>query len=98
MININLESSDKMSQSYYLFKNLSLVAYHRGTFDILKLDSQVQKATIWTGIALAVIAGFSDNSFASALLTFSPTIDTSIGMNISKFFKQVLESRDEVNI
>lgn len=98
MINIGLESSDKMSPGYYLFKNSRLVAYHPGTFDISKLDPQVQKATIWSGIALAVIAGFSNNSFASALLTFSATMDASTGMNISKFFKEVLESKDEVDI
>lgn len=98
MINIGLESSDKMSPGYYLFKNSRLVAYHPGTFDISKLDPQVQKATLWTGVALAVIAGFSNNSFASALLTFSATMDASTGMNISKFFKEVLESKDEVDI
>lgn len=98
MINIGLKSSDKMSPGYYLFKNSRLVAYHPGTFDISKLDTQVQKATLWTGVALAVIAGFSTNSFASALLTFSATMDASTGMNISKFFKEVLESKDEVDI
>ena len=98
MIHIGLESSDKMSPGYYLFKNSRLVAYHPGTFDISKLDPQVQKATLWTGVALAVIAGFSNNSFASALLTFSATMDASTGMNISKFFKEVLESKDEVDI
>ncbi|WP_130736792.1 J domain-containing protein [Flavobacterium sp. J27] len=98
MINIGLESSDKMLPGYYLFKDSRLVAYHPGTFDISKLDPQVQKATIWTGIALAVIAGLSDKSFATALLTFSATLDASTGMNISKFFKEILESKDEVNI
>lgn len=98
MINIGLESSDKMSPGYYLFKNSRLVAYHPGTFDISKLDPQVQKATLWTGVALAVIAGFSNNSFASALLTFSATMDASTGMNIYKFFKEVLEAKDEVAI
>lgn len=98
MMHIGLESSDMMSPGYYLFKNSRLVAYHPGTFDISKLDPQVQKATLWTGVALAVIAGFSNNSFASALLTFSATMDASTGMNISKFFKEVLESKDEVDI
>lgn len=98
MINIGLESSDKMSPGYYLFKNSRLIAYHPGTFDISKLDPEVQKATIWTGIALAVIAGISDKSFATALLTFSATMDASTGMNISKFFREVVESKDEVDI
>ena len=98
MINIGLESSDKMSPGYYLFKNSRLVAYHPGTFDISKLDPQVQKATLWAGLALAVFAGLSDNSFASALLTFSATMDASTGMNISKFFKEVLESKDELDV
>lgn len=98
MINIGLESSDKMSPGYYLFKNSRLIAYHPGTFDISKLDPEVQKATIWTGIALAVIAGISDKSFATALLTFSATMDASTGMNISKFFREVVESKDEIDI
>lgn len=98
MINIGLESSDKMSPGYYLFKNSRLIAYHPGTFDISKLDPEIQKATMWTGIVLAAIAGFSGKSFATALLTFSAIMDASTGMNISKFFKEVLESKDEVDI
>lgn len=98
MMNIGLESSDKMSPGYYLFKKSRLVAYHPGTFDISKLDPKVQKASMWFGVALGLLSGITQKSFVAGLLTFSATMGASTGMNISRFFKEVLESKDEVDI
>lgn len=98
MINIGLESSDSMLPGYYLFKESRLVGYHSGTFDISKLDPSVQKTTFWFGIAMGVLSGITTKSFATGLLTFSAVMDTSTGMNIFKFFKEILESKSEVDI
>lgn len=98
MINIGLESSDSVLPGYYLFKESRLVGYHPGTFDISKLDPEVQKASLWFGFAAGLLSGIATKSFASALLTFSAVMDASTGMNIFKFFKEVLESKDELDL
>lgn len=98
MINIALESSDSMLPGYYLFKESRLVGYHPGTFDISKLDPDVQKTTFWFGIIMGVLSGITTKSFATGLLTFSTVMDASTGMNIFKFFKEILESKSEVDI
>lgn len=98
MINIGLNSSTSMLPGYYLFKDSLLVAYHPGTFDISKLDPNIQKASMWFGLALAVISGFAQKSFASGLLTFSATMEVPTGMNIFQFFKEILETKSEVEI
>jgi DnaJ domain len=98
MINIGLERSDSMFPGYYLFKDSRLVGYHPGTFDISKLDPSVQKTTLWLGLAVGVLSGIATNSFASGLLTFSAVMNASTGMNIFKFFKEIMESKSEVNL
>lgn len=98
MINIGLDGSDSVLPGYYLFKDSLLVGYHPGTFDISKLDPSVQKTTLWFGIAMGVLSGITTKSFATGLLTFSAVMDASTGMNIFKFFKEILESKSELDI
>ncbi|MFN7014536.1 MAG: J domain-containing protein, partial [Bacteroidia bacterium] len=98
MINIGLDGSDSVLPGYYLFKDSRLVGYHPGTFDISKLDPSVQKTTLWFGIAMGVLSGITTKSFATGLLTFSAVMDASTGMNIFKFFKEILESKSELDI
>jgi hypothetical protein len=98
MINIGLDGSETMLPGYYLFKDSRLVAYHPGTFDISKLDVGEQKAYLWIGAIAGVLSGLSQKSFASALLTFSATMEVPTGMSIFKFFKEVLESKNELDI
>lgn len=98
MENIGLESSETILPGYYLFKNSKLVAYHPGTFDISKLDPDVQKTSMWFGLALGVLSGLMQKSLVSGLLTFSATMEVPTGMNIFQFFKEVLQSKNEVDI
>lgn len=97
MTRIGLESSDTLLPGYYLFKNSRLVAYHPGTFDISKLDPNVQKASMKFGLAIAVISGLLQKSFTAALLTFSATMEVPTGMNIFQFFKEILEAKSDVD-
>ncbi len=97
MERIGIDRSAAMLPGYYLFKDSRLVAYHPGTFDISKLDINVQNTSIWFGIVMGVISGIATKSFTSALLTFSATMEVPTGMNIFKFFKEILESKSELD-
>lgn len=98
MANIGLLVSESVLPGYYLFKNAKLVAYHPGTFDISKLSPEVQKASMWFGLGLGVLSAFMQKSLASGLLTFSAAMEVPTGMNIFQFFKEVLESKNEIDI
>lgn len=98
MTNIGLDGSETMLPGYYLFKDSRLVAYHPGTFDISRLDAGEQKAYLWIGTIAGILSGLSQKSFASALLTFSATMEVPTGVNIFRFFKEVVESKNNLDI
>lgn len=98
MERIGLTASDILIPGYYLFKKGILVAYHPGTFDISKLDTEMVNTTMKIAAGVSILMALFTKSITSGLQMFAQLSEVPTGMNIFEFFKEVLEAKSEVDI
>jgi hypothetical protein len=98
MNSIGLIASDTLMPGYYLFKKGTLVAYHPGTFDVSRLDAEVLNTTMKIAAGISILAGLLLKSVASGLEMFAKFSEVPTGMSIFEFFKEVLESKNDVDV
>lgn len=98
MTNLGLSATEALLPGYYLFKTGFLVAYHPGTFDVSKLDPQLQGMMLKFLGLTALTMWIATKSFANGLLFLAKGAEMSTGVNIFQFFKEVLSAKSNIDI
>lgn len=76
---------------FYLFKDGELKAYHPGTFEPNKMNTQVQGFAALTGLLAAVVVGLAEKSTARGFETFLEAMEMPVAMKVSEFFREMLD-------
>lgn len=79
---------------FYLFKDGELKAYHPGTFEPNKADTQVQGIAALSGIFAGVIVGIAKKSTAKGFEVFLEAMEMPVVMKVSQFFWEILGSNN----
>lgn len=98
MSDIGLMASETLLPGYYLFKKGKLAAYHPGTFDLSRLDADMVSTTMKIAAGVSLLAAFLLKSVSSGVQMFVKFSEVPTGMSIFEFFKEVLETKSEVDV
>lgn len=98
MERIGLMASDTLLPGYYLFKKGTLAAYHPGTFDVSRLDADMVSTTMKIAAGVSVLTALLLKNVSSGIQMFLGLSEVPTGMNIFKFFKEVLEAKSDVDV
>jgi len=98
MQNIGLPENQTLLPGYYLFKENNLVAYHPGTFDVSRLNKELQNTLSLTYGIIAITTAIFTKSFSNGLIALAHGAESSTGYNIYQFFQDVLNETKNINI